>query len=189
MPEMPSLAILMLVFRLTHVVATTLLMIVLFGSTSVIEYMSKHQSAMMNKVASWRGLLHYDFVKANITMTGVTLFLCALNITLLQMLPWNNTPFYEESQGFPSKLLMRFALCIDMIQASVSALCSMIYIGSALTKGVKDPTTSIEAKIFFGLSIVASLMTVIMSIVVLFFQYSIGKTGPTPPIRYSILKL
>ena len=54
-----------------------------------------------------------------------------------------------------------------MIQALVSALCSMIYIGSAVARGAKNPTTSKDAQAFIGLNISVSLLTVIASFVIL----------------------
>ena len=64
---------------------------------------------------------------------------------------------------------MRFALGADMVQASVSALCSIIYIGTAMASDAKNPTTSSEVQVFFGLNITA-LLTVIMSFVLLYLR-------------------
>merc|ERR1711871_388175 len=58
----------------------------------------------------------------------------------------------------------------DMMQASVSALCSTIYIGSALTRGVEDPTTSVGSRIFFCLSIASSIFTVVGSFILLYLR-------------------
>ena len=86
------------------------------------------------------------------------------------MLPWKDTAFFKESKGFPSKSLMRFALGSDIIQASVGALCSIIYIGSAMASNAKNPTTSSEAQAFFGINISVSLLTVTMSFMLLYLK-------------------
>ena len=86
------------------------------------------------------------------------------------MLPWKDTAFFKESKGFPNKSLMRFALGSDIIQASVSALCSIIYIGSAMASNAKNPTTSSEAQAFFGINISVSLLTVTMSFMLLYLK-------------------
>ena len=61
-------------------------------------------------------LFHYEFAKVNIPITGMILILCACDISFIQMLPWKNTTFYEDSKGFPSKSLMHFALVVDIMQ-------------------------------------------------------------------------
>ena len=170
MYEMPPLAVVMLLFRLVHVVGTLFLVIALFGSKSTKGYLTQHENTIIKEAASWSELLHYGFAKGNVSITGIVLLLCACDISLMQMLPWKNTSFYEESKGFPSKSMMRFALSIDILQASVSALCSIIYIGSAVARGEKDATTSTQGQIFFGMNITANVIMVIMSFVFLYLR-------------------
>ena len=170
MPVSPILAGTMIVFRLVHIVATLFLITILFGSKSTREYLRNGSSAFLKEAVTWSELFHYDFAKSKIPITGVMLILCACDISLVQMLPWNNTAFFKESKGFPSKSLMRFALGADMVQASVSALCSIIYIGSAMSADAKNPTTSSQAQVFFGLNITVSLLTVIVSFVLLYLK-------------------
>ena len=52
---------------------------------------------------------------------------------------------------------------VDMLQAFVSASCSIMYIASSLTEGV-NPTTTGSARVFIGLSIAVSAVTVIVSL-------------------------
>ena len=132
--------------------------------------MSTSGSQVLQEAASWSDHFHYDFAKRNIPVIGVVLVLCACDISMVQMLPWKDTAFFEESKGFPCKSLMRFALGADMVQASVSALCSIVYIGTAMASDAKNPTTSSEAQVFFGLNITVSLLTVIMSFVLLYLR-------------------
>ena len=170
MPVSPGLGGTMLVFRLVHIVSTLFLCVALFGSESTRKYLSTHGSQALQEAASWSEHFHYDFAKSNIPITGMMLILCAFDISLVQMLPWKSTAFFKESKGFPSKSLMRFALGADMVQASVSALCSIVYIGSAMASNAKSATTSSEAQVFFGLNITLSLLTVTMSFVLLYLR-------------------
>ena len=170
MPVSPGLAGVMLVFRLVHITATLFMMVALFGAKSTREYMRRSRSKTIQEAASWSEDFHYDFAKANIPITGVVLLLCVCDISLVQMLPWKDTAFFKESKGFPNKSLMRFALGSDIVQASVSALCSIIYIGSAMARNAKNPTTSPEAQAFFGINITVSLLTVTMSFMLLYLK-------------------
>lgn len=63
---------------------------------------------------------------------------------------------------------MRFPLGIDMIQAGGSAICTIVYL--ALSSHQSDPTTSLEARLLFAMNISLSLLTLIMSLVVLFLK-------------------
>ena len=100
--------------------------------------------------------------------------LCVCDISLVQVLPWKSTKFYEESQGFPSKSLMRFALGTDMVQASVNALCSITFIGISLNK--KGSSTDVAVQTFVGISIAASLLTALTTIMLLFLKERLLKT-------------
>ena len=86
------------------------------------------------------------------------------------MLPWSNTPFYADSNGFPSKSMMRFALGVDTLQAGVSAICTIFYLATTLSRTQKDPTTGPEAQTLFALNIAISLLTLTMGLVVLFLK-------------------
>merc|ERR1711871_1060020 len=167
MSEEPSLAVVMLVFRLLHIVAIMFLMVIIFGTASTRGYLSKFDSKFLRRAALWPEQFHYTFAKSNIPLTGIVLILCACDISMVQMLPWKCSSFYASSKGFPNKSLMRFALGTDMVQGLVSALCSMIYISSAVARGAKNPTTSKYAQTFFGLSVTISLLTVTASFVIL----------------------
>ena len=174
MTEYPAVSAVMVVFRLLHAAATLFLLTVLFGSKSSKEYLSKHNYTFLREAASWSELFHYDFARINISITGVVLMLCVCDISLVQVLPWRSTKFYEESQGFPSKSLMRFALGTDMVQASVNALCSITFIGISLNK--EGSSTNVAVQTFVGISIAASLATALTTIMLLFLKERLLKT-------------
>lgn len=177
--ENPPLAIVMLVFRLVHIVCTLFLMIVLFGSKSTRGRLAGSGYQVLESAASWHEHFNYDFAKERIPVVGVTLILCACDICLVQLLPWKETAFHDESKGFPAKSLMRFALGADMLQAFVSALCSIIFMANVSASDAKDPATSWRAKVFFGLNITGSLLTVIMSFVLLYLKERLLKMTAT----------
>merc|ERR1711871_499632 len=65
---------------------------------------------------------------------------------------------------------MRFALGVDTLQAGVSAICTIFYLATTLSRTQKDPTTGPEAQTLFALNIAISLLTLTMGLVVLFLK-------------------
>ena len=154
----------MVIFRLLHVFATVFLLIALFGSLETETFVQK----VLSDASNWKAELNKLFAASNIPIVGAILLLCVCDISLVQLLPWKRTDFYAKSNGFPSKSLMRFSLGIDMIQAGGSAICTIVYL--ALSSHQSDPTTSPEARLLFAMNISLSLLTLIMSLVVLFLK-------------------
>ena len=64
--------------------------------------------------------------------------------------------------------MMRFCLGIETIQSIVSVICQIIYL--LAYNDVNDPLMSVQARLLFGLNIFSSVMTVIISLVMLFFK-------------------
>lgn len=164
--EQPALAIVMILFRVLHIFATLFIILCLFGSKRMEPYLQK---VLVDSV-NWKTEFNYDFAMARIPFVGMVLILCACDVSIVQMLPWQNTAFYQASHGFPRKSLLRFALGTDMLQAAVSALCSIIYIGNALSKDAKNATTSSGAQLFFALNITMSILTVTLGFTLLFLK-------------------
>ena len=77
MTEMPWLAVLMLMFRSIHFMATAFLILVLFGSETRRDNFRQHGSEFLNEAASWATFLNYSFTKSYISSTASILILCA----------------------------------------------------------------------------------------------------------------
>lgn len=150
-------------------IATIFFLVILFRPLYISQYFREVLEKRL-EVAYWRQSFHFDFARANIFITGMILILCACDISLVQMLPWKETPFYGESKGFPSKSLMRFALVTDTIQACVSAICTIVYLTEIVQDGTKNAMTSTRAKALIQLNISINCLTIIMSIVLLFLR-------------------
>jgi hypothetical protein len=128
-------------------------------------------NSVFPEVSEWQKMFSFHFAKANIPIISAILLLCACDVSLVQMLPWNNTSFYKESVGYPSKSMMRFAVGVDLLQAGVSVICTITYLaGTMATNDAKDPTTTAEARSLFALNITISLLTLTASFVVLFLK-------------------
>merc|ERR1711871_1753639 len=112
--------------------------------------------------------LHRRFVSRSIPIVGMLLLSCLGDITMMQMLPWKASAFYDDSQGFPSYRMMKFALGVKTLQSVASVICQLIYLGS--NNSANDPTATKEAKALFGLSITISMVSMFMGVLILFLK-------------------
>lgn len=156
--ERPNIALVMFIFRFLHIFATSFVLVCLFGPKKCLAHISRFIDPYL-----WKRSFNYDFAKLHLPLTGAIIILCLCDISLVQMLPWSNTRFFSASHGFPSKSMMRFALGVDILQAGVSVVCTIIYLTSAMSDRAKDPMTSSAALVVFALNIAFSLFTIIIS--------------------------
>lgn len=77
---------------------------------------------------------------------------------------------------------MRFALGVDMLQAGVSAICTVAYLAETQAKKQDDPTTSPESQSLFALNITLSLLTLLMGMVVLCLRDRLLKQSEQPSL-------
>ena len=157
----PGIAAVMIIFRMAHPVAVIYILLSLFGN---LEWTKR----AISDSDKWIDLVNLDFAKTNIPATGAITVLSFCDVTLVQMMPWKSVDFYVESKGFPSMSMMRFCLGIETIQSIVSVICQIIYL--LAYNDVNDPLMSVQARLLFGLNIFSSVMTVIISVVMLFFK-------------------
>ena len=164
--QAPGLAALMILFRLLHPITIAFIMACLFGDVD----MTKKVVADSEK---WKGLAHFEFAKANIpAMVGITL-LSMCDVTIVQMMSWKENEFYKDSHGFPSMSMMKLCLGVETTQSIVSVICQLVFLVSY--NDINDPMMSTQAKILFGLNIFTSMITVIVSLVMLFMKQMLLK--------------
>lgn len=70
--------------------------------------------------------------------------------------------------------MLEFCLTLKTFQSAVNVLCQVSYL--AQHNSIDDPTTTPQAKALFGLNIAFSMMTVIMSVIVLYSRESLLQT-------------
>ena len=95
------------------------------------------------------------------------------DVTIVQMMSWKDNEFYKDSKGFPSMSLMKLCLGVKTLQSIVSVICQIAFL--VLYNDVNDPMMSTQAKILFGLNIFTSMMTVVVSLVMLFMKQMLLK--------------
>ena len=169
MIELPSLAIVMFVFRSLHFLGCLSLVIVIFGPLHVAQGMER----VIPGASTLRDSLNVQFSVANIPFVGILLILCMFDVTMLQFLPWKQSRFHVESQGYPAIGMMQFCLGIKTLQSSVSVVCQLCFL--VLKGGLNDPMTSVQAKSLFTLNILFSLVTVTLGILVLYQKWDVLK--------------
>ena len=70
---------------------------------------------------------------------------------MVQMLTWKSVEFYERSNGFPTKSLMRVCLIIETTQSIVSGLCQTTLL--IIDNDINEPLITTQAKALFVLNI------------------------------------
>ena len=94
-----------------------------------------------------------------------------MDVTIVQLLPWQESKFYEVSQGFPTYGVMQVSLATKSVQSVVSIICQLVYLIE--NSNVNDPTSTGQAKALFALSISTSLINVFMGLTLFALKESI----------------
>jgi hypothetical protein len=173
MHEAPGLAAVMIFFRSMHPITTMYVLVCLFAD---VEMTTK---VLVSDSDKWKDAVHFEFARVNISaVVGVTL-LSLCDVPMVRMMPWKDSDFYKESNGFPSMSLMRLCLGVETIQSTVSVICQIVFLSDF--HDINDPLMSTQAKILFGLNILFSSVTVIISLVMLFFKNLLLKQKQSEP--------
>ena len=159
--EAPRIAAVMIVFRIMHPLTVMYVLLAMFGKMTWTKRLVADSD-------EWKDLIHADFAEANIPAVGAVTVLSMCDVTMVQMLPWKNIEFYKKSNGFPTTSIMHVCLGVETVQSAVSVLCQTIFLCSV--QDVNDPLMSVQAKVLFGLNMCFSTLTVIISVVMMFFK-------------------
>ena len=101
-------------------------------------------------------------------MVGVVVLLSVCDVTMLQLLPWRRSYFYDESKGFPTFSLMKFCLGIDAVATVGSVTTQILFLNN--TSNVNNPATSDLAKAVFALNIAFSIMGGILGLMFMYLK-------------------
>lgn len=157
--QLPRAAITMLIFRLLHPIAVL---------TMYVGWFSPHQSPEYLREMMQHASLHEKFILKHTPPMCVFLLASMCDVTMVQMMPWEESTFFTESQGYPSMDVMRVSLAVKSLQATVSVICQITFL--VLTSDIDSPATSTDAKILFGLSIALSVITMGMGLMTFFVK-------------------
>ena len=97
----------------------------------------------------------------------------ACDVSVLQLMPWEESKFYTQSMGYPSMDLMLICMGVKMVQSLASVVCQSAYL--VFNNDLSDPTMSNQARALFGLSIGVSVVTLIMGAVILLLKWALLK--------------
>jgi hypothetical protein len=159
--EMPAVAAIMMLSRLLHFFAGTVLSLSLFGPLERVLAVDQY---LPFKLSSLRADLDRDFVYSNIYVVECTVLLSFCDVTMLTFLPWNKSEYYTLSEGYPSSKMMKSVLGVKALQSFVSVVCEMIYLATTLA------VTSAFTQALFYLNIIFGVATVLMDLVVLLLR-------------------
>ena len=156
----------MLVFRMLHPLTMIVLTCTLFAFDDA--FLSERLRKMVHM-----SRLNEKFVRKNVAPVGLLVLVSGCDVTMLQLMPWQQTKFYEESMGYPCFDMMVICMIVKALQSLVSVICQIAYL--VTNSDLNDPTMSTQAKALFGMSIILSSVSLIMSLVMLFLKYALLK--------------
>merc|ERR1711871_268754 len=117
--EKRALAIVMLIFRLLHPC------VVLLGV--YVTYFPDHSHTFLRDMKE-KAKLHMKFMQKNIPLTAALFLVSLTDATMVQLMPWQESKFYEESQGFPAYGVMQVSTATKTVQSMASVICQLVYI-------------------------------------------------------------
>jgi hypothetical protein len=166
-------AVPIMLFRFLHIFAGIAVVGAIFGSH---EFALQLETLGFRKCSALTDWLDHGFARTNIPLIGLHCLLCLCDVTLVQFLPWKRSAFQTESKGFPSMSVMKMAFLVKTIQATVSVIVQVTYLGATSSDKLDKPTTSPQAKALFSLNIVFSIVGVVMSLLLLFIKEKLLST-------------
>merc|ERR1711871_1340200 len=95
--------------------------------------------------------LHEGFMRMNVPPVALLLLASACDVSVLQLMPWEESKFYTQSMGYPSMDLMLICMGVKMVQSLTSVVCQSAYL--IFNNDLSDPTMSNQARALYGLSI------------------------------------
>ena len=161
--DAPHLGAVMIAFRCTHIVVTGMFVSILFGSEESAQWLE--QKGVVKNAQNMHLLLNEKFSRGNMPFVSGIVLLSLFDCSLLQLLPWNASEMYTESQGFPSLTLLKWALGTDTLQATASVITQIYFL--ATSANLNEPTTTAQAKALFGLNISFAVMGAVSGLVTL----------------------
>jgi hypothetical protein len=164
-----NFALPIMLFRLLHVLAGIAILGAIFGSSRFATRLETNVIGF-RKCSTLTHLLDHGFSRANIPLLGLHCLLCLCDVTMVQFLPWKRSAFQTQSKGYPTMSVMKVALLVKAVQATVTVICQVAYLVENISDTVDTPTTSPQAKALFSLNIVFSIVGVVMSLLLLFIK-------------------
>ena len=147
--------------RVLHLCCGLWLMVVLYGSTSLVE---KMEMAMSGAV-SLRKYLDAEFVKDNVYVAEMVGILVLCDVTMLQFMPWRKSRFFVRSEGYPNMQLMLVCMTTKTVQSLVSVICEIMYVVES--SNVDGPRSSATTQGLFYTNIIIGVVTICMEVMML----------------------
>jgi alpha-tubulin suppressor-like RCC1 family protein len=117
--------------------------------------------------------LGQEFTRRKVPPVCVLLLASGCDCTMLQLMPWLESTFYQESMGYPSLDLMLFCMVTKTAQSLVSVVCQSLFVWN--NSSLDDPLMTTQAKILFGMSIALSAAQLVMGLMMLLVKWSVLK--------------
>jgi alpha-tubulin suppressor-like RCC1 family protein len=163
MSEAKATGTFMILFRLLHMAVGATFAGIVIGPKPIGKLLENH--GVVKNASTMHTLIAARFCLDNIPIVGGVVLISLADCTLLQFMPWKPSAVFTESKGFPNMTVLRWCLGTKIVQAFVSIICQISYLSTSA--GLKDATTTAQAKALFGLNITLSMVGLFMSIVMM----------------------
>ena len=89
--DAPNLSVMMLLFRLTHILVAGMYVSTVFGNERIGSWLE--QKGIVNNATELRHLICDEFGRAHLPFVIIVIMLSMVDCPLLQFLPWKDTQF------------------------------------------------------------------------------------------------
>lgn len=154
----------MLVSRLAHTLFCGAIVFTIFGSASNkaddsdaghagTGTASPLQAFVASEICRVRQQLDWAFAQDNIISLRLVISLMAVELNMIQFLPWAQSVFFEKSIGYPTMWLMRLCLATSILGASVDAIGDVAILAQTTDSGNRS-----SADAFIVINMIISLL-------------------------------
>lgn len=150
------LAVTILMFRLFHLIGSTLVTMVVFSpSKDVVVFVSK----FVRGAEDLRDCIDRDFVDESFFWRNLLSVLSSFDMTMLVLFPWNESAFFVISGGYPTMGLFTFVAVVKISQSALAIVAEIAYLSTY--SNLDDEATNSQADALFAISITFLLWEVL----------------------------
>ena len=155
----PGLGVAMILFRLLHFIGGAALLVVMFGSESFVkEKIDTH----VEGASLVRNHLDPDIIQSHLFVIEMVSFAAMLDVTMFQFMPWKKSRFYVLSEGYPSLGVMKYCLCLKLVELLGIFACEVIYLSSTSIETMEEEALFVLNILFGVVSVFLNLIVVLL---------------------------
>jgi hypothetical protein len=159
----PTLAIIMVSFRLLHTITAAVFITATFGPKRFRQ--SLDDLGITRRVGTLNVRIENEFSGENEVFVGAAMLTCLCDCSLLIFLPWRASEMFEQSRGYPILSMLRWCESIKVVQSIASAVCQLTFVLSDTDETVVMHAAASKAMI--GMNIIFATSKAMYGIITL----------------------